>query len=143
MINGIRVQGAYDAHLVRDLWEMLKDGADSLSGSTVAAEFVVGSAAGELLSLQLGDWLPFSKALRHRLSVHPLEDRLVIKGLQMRGPARHVEENDSLGFWSQRQLGIGRRLLCPQHRAQGDAAQACGGLPKEGSTACSQRRGRH
>ena len=52
----------------------------------------------ESLTLQLGDGLPLGEGLGHGLAVHLVELGLVVKGLEVRGSARHAEKNHPLGL---------------------------------------------
>ena len=58
-------------------------------------ELELRSQAPQFLILQLRDGLALRHRLRHWLSVHFCQSRLVIKSFQVRRTASHIEENDS------------------------------------------------
>ena len=61
-------------------------------------EAVLRPEAHQLPALQLRDLLPLRERLRHRLAVHLGQLRLVVERLEVRGPARLIQEDDALGL---------------------------------------------
>ena len=133
VVNGLGVHRAYDADVIRDLRDIVKDFADLLTRLAVAVRFEIGSAASQFLALQLSNGLTLGEAVRHELSIPLGKHRLVIEAFQVRGAARHVEEYDTLGLWGQRQQGLGVRIFCLEHGTKCEASQSGGGLAEEGS----------
>ena len=111
----------------------MKDFADLLTRLTVAVKLEVGSAASQFLALQLSNGLTLGKSIRHGLTVPLGKHRLVVEAFQVRGAARHVEEDDAFGLGGQRQQGLGGRMFSLEHGTKGEASQSSGGLAEEGA----------
>src|SRR6516165_8315552 len=77
---------------------MRKDGAEFLTRLAVLLKLMLWTEAIELCPLKLCDGLPLGKRLRHRLAVHLGQFRLVIKRLEMRHAAGHVQPDDATYF---------------------------------------------
>ena len=79
----------------------------------------------QLLALELGDRLALGERLGHRLAVELGELRLVVERLELRRPARHVQEDDALG--SRPEVRGGRRSTeaCWSRGSAGFAAGTC------------------
>jgi len=102
----------------------------------------------ELGVLQLGQLLPLRERFWKRLAVEGLEGRLPVERLQLRGAARHAEEDHPLGLDRKMRLperpppvgGLGqagrrRRLPFAAEHRQGDAPQAVGALVEKTASA--------
>ena len=100
VVNGLGVHRAYDADVIRDLRDIAKDFADLLTRLAVAEKLELGSAASQFLALQLSNGLTLGETVRHGLTLPLGQHWLVVEALQVRGTARHIEEDDSLGLWS-------------------------------------------
>src|SRR5438874_6348231 len=96
VVDGLRFHGANDAYVIGDRANLRKDLGDLLAVLAEFLELMLWTEAVELLPLQLRDWLPLGKGFGHRLPMHLGELGSIIKCLQMRWTARHVEIDDAL-----------------------------------------------